>query len=102
MLIKDNHFVVSRDNSLKRLAGIENSIRKMTLKEEESTKIYQDSFKSKIVSFETNYKQVQKLNMPLLIELKPTKSELKNYVNLFIALYKSLRIIKQNKVMSLD
>lgn len=84
------------------MAGIENSIRKMTLKEEESTKIYQDSFKSKIVSFETNYKQVQKLNMPLLIELKPTKSEPKNYVNLFIALYKSLRIIKQNKVMSLD
>ncbi|MGT2932537.1 glycerophosphoryl diester phosphodiesterase membrane domain-containing protein [Streptococcus catagoni] len=102
MLTKDNKFVVSHDNSLERLAGLERSIRDMTLSQVEAVTIYQGSFKSKLVSFETFYKKAQALHMPLLIELKPTGTEPANYVDLFLELYKKLGIGKENKVMSLD
>ncbi|MGT2767470.1 glycerophosphodiester phosphodiesterase [Streptococcus ictaluri] len=102
MLTKDNQFVVSHDNSLKRLAGITNDVRHMTLAQLESTPIHQGKFKSHFVSFETFYKKAKELKMPLLIELKPTGSEPKNYVDLFLETYRRLGVGTENKVISLN
>ncbi|MGT2934924.1 glycerophosphoryl diester phosphodiesterase membrane domain-containing protein [Streptococcus castoreus] len=102
MLTKDNQFVVSHDNKLKRLAGINEEIRHLTLKEVEQLRIHQGRFSSHFVSFETFYKRAKALKMPLLIELKPTGSEPKNYVDLFLETYHRLGVGKENKVMSLN
>ncbi|MDV5977309.1 UNVERIFIED_CONTAM: glycerophosphodiester phosphodiesterase [Streptococcus canis] len=102
ILTKDNQFVVSHDNNLKRLAGVDENIRELTLVEVEHLSSHQGSFSSHFVSFETFYKRAKALNMPLLIELKPTGSEPDNYVDLFLETYHKLGIGKENKVMSLN
>ncbi|MCY7234534.1 glycerophosphodiester phosphodiesterase [Streptococcus dysgalactiae] len=102
ILTKDNRFVVSHDNHLKRLAGLDEDIRHLTLAEVEQLRIQQGKFSSHFVSFETFYKRAKNLKMPLLIELKPTGSEPNNYVDLFLEEYHRLGISKENKVMSLN
>lgn len=102
ILTKDNHFVVSHDNRLKRLAGVNKTIRNLTLKEVEHLTSHQGHFSGRFVSFDTFYQKAKKLNMPLLIELKPIGTEPGNYVDLFLETYHRLGISKDNKVMSLD
>ncbi|HHK1217003.1 TPA: glycerophosphodiester phosphodiesterase family protein, partial [Streptococcus pyogenes] len=99
ILTKDNHFVVSHDNRLKRLAGVNKTIRNLTLKEVEHLTSHQGHFSGRFVSFDTFYQKAKKLNMPLLIELKPIGTEPGNYVDLFLETYHRLGISKDNKVM---
>lgn len=94
--------MVSHDNRLKRLAGVNKTIRNLTLKEVEHLTSHQGHFSGRFVSFDTFYQKAKKLNMPLLIELKPIGTEPGNYVDLFLETYHRLGISKDNKVMSLD
>lgn len=82
ILTKDNHFVVSHDNRLKRLAGVNKTIRNLTLKEVEHLTSHQGHFQGVLFLWHF-YQKAKKLNMPLLIELKPIGTEPGNYVDLF-------------------
>ena len=102
MLTKDRHFVVSHDNNLKRLAGIDQNISDMTLEEVKKVGIEQGDFSSHISSFKDYANRAKALNLKLLIELKPNPKEPSDYVDLFLKEYQELGLSKEHKVMSLN
>lgn len=102
ILSKDEKFVVSHDNNLKRLAGINKNIRDMNLDEVIDIEISQDDFKSKIPSLDDFIKRAKELNVKLLVELKPYGGEGENYPNLLIDKLKEHGVLYDYKLMSLN
>ena len=83
-LTKDNKFVVMHDFNLKRLAGVNKKVKDLTFDEIEKLTIKQGEFESHIPSFEEFVNRAKKLNIKLLVELKPNGGEPDNYAELFI------------------
>ena len=99
-LPKDNKFVVMHDFNLKRLAGVNKKVKDLTFDEIEKLTIKQGEFESHIPSFEEFVNRAKKLNIKLLVELKPNGGEPDNYAELFINEMKRLGVEKTYKTMS--
>jgi len=99
-LTKDNKFVVMHDFNLKRLAGVNKKVKDLTFDEIEKLTIKQGEFESHIPSFEEFVNRAKKLNIKLLVELKPNGGEPDNYAGLFINEMKRLGVEKTYKTMS--
>lgn len=99
-LTKDNKFVVMHDFNLKRLAGVNKKVKDLTFDEIEKLTIKQGEFESHIPSFEEFVNRAKKLNIKLLVELKPNGGEPDNYAELFINEMKRLGVEKTYKTMS--
>lgn len=56
----------------------------------------------KISKLDDVVKLSKKLNIPLMIELKPTGDESENYIKLFLKKYREIKVPKNCKVISLD
>lgn len=103
IMTKDGQFVVSHDNKLKRLAGVNRKVSEMSLKEVAGIPIYQGQFSSRLVSFEDYVARAKQLGIKLLVELKPTGDEPANYADTYIAKFKELGLDQLGyKSMSLD
>lgn len=102
VMTKDKRFVVIHDNNLKRLAGVDNTVSNMTLKELQKLTLHQGKFTSHIASLEEFLAAAKAIKQPILIELKPYGHEPKDYVERFLKVLKEQNATKDNKVMSLD
>ena len=102
LLTKDNKFVVIHDNDLNRLADINDKVENLTYNQVIGKTIKQDGHTATIRSLDDFVHEAQKLNIKLLIELKPHGSEPKNYPQRVIDKLKSLNIEKDIRLMSLD
>ena len=102
VMTKDKRFVVIHDNNLKRLAGVDNTVSNMTLKELQKLTLHQGKFTSHIASLEEFLAAAKAVKQPILIELKPYGHETKDYVERFLKVLKEQNATKDNKVMSLD
>lgn len=102
VITKDKRFVVIHDNNLKRLAGVDNTVSNMTLKELQKLTLHQGKFTSHIASLEEFLAAAKAVKQPILIELKPYGHEPKDYVERFLKVLKEQNATKDNKVMSLD
>lgn len=102
VMTKDKRFIVIHDNNLKRLAGVDNTVSNMTLKELQKLTLHQGKFTSHIASLEEFLAAAKAIKQPILIELKPYGHEPKDYVERFLKVIKEQNATKDNKVMSLD
>ncbi|MEY8435317.1 glycerophosphodiester phosphodiesterase [Streptococcus hyointestinalis] len=102
VMTKDKRFVVIHDNNLKRLAGVDNTVSNMTLKELQKLTLHQGKFTSHIASLEEFLAAAKAVKQPILIELKPYGHEPKDYAERFLKVLKEQNATKDNKVMSLD
>ena len=102
VMTKDKRFVVIHDNNLKRLAGVDNTVSNMTLKDLQKLTLHQGKFTSHIASLEEFLAAAKAVKQPILIELKPYGHEPKDYVERFLKVLKEQNATKDNKVMSLD
>lgn len=100
-LTKDNKFVLSHDNNLKRLAKINNKISDMNYSELKDVNIYQNRMVDKIPTFEQAVNLAKEKNIQLLVELKLHGKEPKNYLDMLIDEFNRLKI-NDFPVMSID
>lgn len=101
VMTKDHQFVVSHDNNLKRLTGLDWNISDMTLAQVTKLKTHQNGYSDHIASLDEFMKAAQACHQKIAIELKPYGHEPSNYVDLFIKKLKVLKAVKGNKIMSL-
>ncbi|WP_242257575.1 glycerophosphodiester phosphodiesterase [Streptococcus thoraltensis] len=101
LMTKDKQFVISHDDNLKRLAGHTKLISQSKAKDIIGQAIRQNGHTSQIVSFKTFLEEAQKLNLPLLIELKPAKNQL-DYAKYFLKELAKVSNNPKNQFMSLD
>ena len=102
ILSKDNQFIVSHDNNLKRLAGKNTLISKSLASDVIDTEIRQNGHTSRISSFDSYVAKAKELGITLLVELKTTGSEPANYEQLFVDKLNSLEVSQVYPVMSTD
>lgn len=103
MQTKDGKFVVIHDPNLGRLAGIDSSIKDMTLEEVTRVTVHDEAGHSgSIPSLESYVTRAAELNMPLLIEIKTGGIDTPDHVDLLVAELQSLNAIDGNAFHSLD
>lgn len=101
-LTRDNHFVVIHDYNLRRLTGRDVRVRDLDLNEIRKLTISENSFESKIPTFEEYVKKAEKLKIKLLVELKPSGDEPENFAEMFVNEFRKLGVERKFKTMSLD
>lgn len=99
---KDGQFVVSHDDNLKRLTGKNIAISDSKAEQVVGLPIHQNGHKSHLVSFDTYVKKAKELGIKLLVELKPTGKEARNYEQDFVDKLNQLGVSRDYLVMSLD
>ncbi|WEG72658.1 glycerophosphodiester phosphodiesterase [Vagococcus intermedius] len=99
---KDGQFVVMHDYNLKRLAGLDQEVRNMTLKELQTVKIVQNGFTDRIPSLKEYIDEAKSLNMKLLIEVKPHGYESEDMCDNLIKVLKDKQVLSWFSVQSLD
>lgn len=102
IMTKDHRFVVSHDNNLKRLTGINKNISESKFKDVVGLPTHQDGHKGKIVSLDDFIKQSKKSHVKLLVELKPQGTEPQDYTERVINKLKQYDVERDYRVMSLD
>ncbi|MCY7184607.1 glycerophosphodiester phosphodiesterase [Streptococcus gallolyticus] len=102
ILSKDQQFIVSHDDNLKRLTGKDIMISQSNAKDVIGLKTSQNGYQSQIVSFEDYVAKAKQLGIKLLVELKPTGNEPANYEQLFVDKMKELGVEKSYMTMSAD
>ncbi|MDK4468614.1 glycerophosphodiester phosphodiesterase [Enterococcus hirae] len=98
---KDGQFVVIHDFNLKKLTGINKAPQDLTLKELEKLKVTENGAKEPVVSFDTYLKRANELNQKLLIEIKNSKNDSKDIVDLFVKKYEENILTHQHILQSL-
>lgn len=102
ILTKDNQFVVSHDNNLKRLTGLDKNVREMTSNEVVGLSIYQNGYRSQLVSLDDFIDKAKSLNTKLLIEIKLYGNEPENLHQLLITQLEKHKVLYDYKLMSLN
>lgn len=99
---KDRQFVVIHDENLTELAGVNKVPRDLTLKELTNMNVHENGNTAKIPSFDEYLKTSEDIKQPLLVELKTTKEDSKDVIELFFKKYGN-RLVKDGYPMhSLD
>ncbi|WP_019789822.1 glycerophosphoryl diester phosphodiesterase membrane domain-containing protein [Streptococcus sobrinus] len=101
VMTKDHQFVVSHDNNLKRLTGVDKNVSDLTLAQVTKLKTRQNGYSDHIASLDEFMKAAQACHQKIAIELKPYGHEPSNYVDLFIKKLKELKAVQGNKIMSM-
>ena len=101
-LTRDNHFVVIHDYNLQRLTGRNARVRDLSLSEIQTLTTFENGFESKIPTFEEYIKKAEKLNIKLLVELKPSGDEPENFAEMFVKDFRKFGVSRKFKTMSLD
>lgn len=99
---KDHKFVVMHDTNLKKLAGIDISLQKLTLAQLTKITVFENGHQAKIASFDSYLKVAQNYQQKLLIEIKTTPRDSSNMLVNFTKKYGTLIKKRQHQVQSLD
>ncbi|CDR22765.1 glycerophosphoryl diester phosphodiesterase membrane domain-containing protein [Staphylococcus schweitzeri] len=102
IMTKDKQFVVSHDNNLKRLTGIDKNISESRFKDVVGLKMRQNGHEAKLVSLDEFIEQAKRANVKLLVELKPHGKEPADYTKRVIDILKKHGVEHDYRVMSLD
>ncbi len=103
ILSQDGEFVVSHDNNVKRLTGVNRDISQSKASQVIGLKTRQNGHQAKLVSLKTYIETAKSLGIKLLIELKPPEgADLDRYASHLISLLKSEGVEKDFLVMSLN
>lgn len=90
---KDQQFAVVHDRNLKKLTGKNVNIEDLTLKEATALTVRENGQTADLVSFDTYLSLAEKIQQPLLVEIKTTPKDSPKLVRDFIARYKE-RLLK--------
>ncbi|MGT2831926.1 glycerophosphodiester phosphodiesterase [Streptococcus halotolerans] len=101
LMTKDKQFIINHDDDLRRLSGQAKRVSQSKAKDIIGQTLRQNEHTSQIVSFQRFLEEAQKLNLPLLIELKPTKHQ-PDYAEYFLKELSKVSPHPQNQFMSLD
>lgn len=99
---KDNDFVVMHDSSLMNLAGIDRHTYDMTLSELKETTVRENGMEATIAGFDDYYAAAREHNQKLLIEIKTTKYDSKDFVKNFLDKYGDEIIANGDEIHSFD
>ncbi|SPZ98875.1 glycerophosphodiester phosphodiesterase [Staphylococcus aureus] len=102
IMTKDKQFVVSHDNNLKRLTGVNKNISESNFKDVVGLKMRQNGHEAKLVSLDEFIETAKQSNVKLLVELKPHGKEPADYTQRVIDILKKHGVEHQYRVMSLD
>ncbi len=102
IMTKDKQFVVSHDNNLKRLTGVNKNISESNFKDVVGLKMRQNRHEAKLVSLDEFIETAKQSNVKLLVELKPHGKEPADYTQRVIDILKKHGVEHQYRVMSLD
>ncbi|MEQ9763700.1 glycerophosphodiester phosphodiesterase [Streptococcus sp. ZJ151] len=75
LMTKDKQFIINHDDNLRRLTGQAKRVSQSKAQDIIGQTLRQNEHTSQIVSFKTFLEEAQKINLPLLIELKPTRHQ---------------------------
>ncbi|AKQ32803.1 glycerophosphoryl diester phosphodiesterase membrane domain-containing protein [Melissococcus plutonius] len=92
---KDKQFVVMHDFDLDQLAGIKKRVNQLTLKELQALTVKENGKTASICSFDDYLKTAKNLNQKLIIEIKTTKQDTSDVIDLFIKKYRTI-ILKEH------
>lgn len=92
---KDKQFVVMHDFDLDQLAGIKKRVNQLTLKELQALTVKKNGKTASICSFDDYLKTAKNLNQKLIIEIKTTKQDTSDVIDLFIKKYRTI-ILKEH------
>ncbi|MGO2099800.1 glycerophosphoryl diester phosphodiesterase membrane domain-containing protein [Vagococcus salmoninarum] len=98
----DQQFVVMHDYNLKRLAGINQEVRKLTLAELQKIEIKQNGFVDTIPSLAEFIEVARETNIKLLIEIKPHGYESPEMVANLVDFLNEKEVVTDFLVQSLD
>lgn len=98
----DQQFVVMHDYNLKRLAGINQEVRKLTLAELQKIEIKQNGFVDTIPSLAEFIEVARETNIKLLIEIKPHGYESPEMVANLVEFLNEKEVVTDFLVQSLD
>ena len=77
---KDNQFIIMHDENLKKLTGVDKEPKYLTVKQLTQLTAKEDGHRGKVVSLDQYIKAAKKLKQKLLIEIKTTQHDSKNFV----------------------
>lgn len=99
---KDHQFVVMHDDNLRRLTGVNRRPGQMTLHQLTQLDAREKGQRARVVSFDDYLAHAKRLHQKLIVELKATRDDSVNMVNLFNHRYGSLIVHRHYLVHSLD
>lgn len=99
-LTLDQHFVVSHDEDLRKLAKKELHINQSPLEELTKVQVFEHAKKAPLADFTLYLAKAQQLDQPLLIEFKLGNVPVSPYVTQFLTLYG--KEIKKDQIHSMD
>ncbi|MBU7562585.1 glycerophosphodiester phosphodiesterase [Pediococcus ethanolidurans] len=80
---KDHQFVVMHDSNLMHLAGKNVAVCDLTLKQLTQITIRENGYQTKISSFSNYLKTAHQIKQPLIVEIKTSKNDTADLINLF-------------------
>lgn len=99
---KDHRFVVSHDSDLKKLTGKKLVAQKLTLKQVTRLTAREGNHTAKLVSFDKYLDIAHKIHQPLIVEIKVSKYDSKNMLDVFVNKYGEKLLHHHDAVHSLD
>lgn len=82
------------DYNLQRLTGRNARVRDLTLDEIKTLTIHENNFESRIPTFEEYVNKAKKINIKLLVEIKPSGDEPEDFAQMFIRDFRKLGVEK--------
>ncbi|KXT75744.1 glycerophosphodiester phosphodiesterase [Streptococcus sp. DD12] len=103
ILSQDGEFVVSHDDNVRRLTGVNRDISQSKASQVIGLKTHQNGHQAQLVSLKTYIATAKSLGIKLLIELKPPEgADLNRYATSIVSLLKAEGVEKNFLVMSLN
>lgn len=99
---KDHHIVVMHDENLRELTNVNQPPTALTLKQVTKLTARENNHRARVASFAHYYAVARQLHQKLLIEIKTTPQDSKNFVNSFVKTYGKQIIKNRDQVQSLD
>ena len=102
MMTKDHRFVVIHDHNLTRLAGVDKEVSELSYDEIKKLTIQDDIFRGHIALLSDFIDEAKRLDMKLIIELKPQGTEPKSYMKQLAHLLHEKNVDHMYQVMSIN
>ena len=99
---KDQQFVVMHDENLKDLAGVNKAPHQLTMKQLIKLKVHENGHSAHIAGFDQYLSAAERDHQKLLVEIKTTKYDSANMLQLFIKRYEKRLLRDHDRIHSLD
>lgn len=99
---KDHQFVVMHDEDLEDLANVDKAPHQLTLKQLTKLKVHENGHTAHIAGFNAYLTAAERDHQKLLVEIKTTKYDSSNMLQLFIKRYEKRLLRDHDRIHSLD